>query len=360
VTPPHFFADLYTFDWSEAHALLPMISSLGVAVCVFAGIVAGHPGAGLIAGGSAFTVGFGANQRIADSRIWPMIAATFATALSTFVGMLAGHHGFTLFFAAAAWGIVYALQTARATGISWVGQQATVFLLVASAFPTNLHGVLVRSSLTLAGGAIQIVITSAGMRLLPQLGQDLLHLSGSLYHSIADRRRETMLRLRDLPFALPALRIDQTLVYALRMAVTLMAGVELYRRLGVQSGYWIPMTALLVQKPRFFETVTRTAARIFGTLSGAVLASIFVTHAQPSTLWLAVLVTLAAFFAYVTNSVNYALFVAFLSAYIVFLLSLNQLPGPEIAHRRAYCTIAGGLIAIVLHLDSLFRRRSAE
>ena len=43
-----------------------------------------------------------------------------------------------------------------------------------------------------------------------------------------------------------------------------------------------------------------------------------------------------------TVAINYALFSAFITSYIVFLLSLNALPGPEIAHRRAYATIDRG------------------
>jgi hypothetical protein len=34
------------------------------------------------------------------------------------------------------------------------------------------------------------------------------------------------------------------------------------------------------------------------------------------------------------------------------------MPGPVIAHRRALCTIAGGLIALAIHLDALRRHRS--
>ncbi len=42
----------------------------------------------------------------------------------------------------------------------------------------------------------------------------------------------------------------------------------------------------------------------------------------------------------------------------VYLLSLNTIPGPVIAHRRALCTIAGGAIALVIHLDALRRHRA--
>jgi NAD/NADP transhydrogenase beta subunit len=58
------------------------------------------------------------------------------------------------------------------------------------------------------------------------------------------------------------------------------------------------------------------------------------------------------------NPVNYGLFALCLTSYIVFLLSLNQIPGPEIAHRRPLCTIAGAAIAMVIHIDALRRHRA--
>ena len=74
-------------------------------------------------------------------------------------------------------------------------------------------------------------------------------------------------------------------------------------------------------------------------------------------MYLAVGATMFAFACFCTVNVHYGLFSVFITTYIVFLLSLNQLPGPVIAHRRAACTIAGGLIALGFHVDSLRRRK---
>ncbi len=362
----HYFADLYSFDWKKLDWEQPLVSSLAVAACVLTGVLVGHPAAGLIAGGGAFTVGFGANQRIADSRIWPMLAAVATMWVSTMVGMLVGHRGFALIGAAAAWGFGYALLTTRANGVSWVGQQAAVFLLVTSAFPTNFRGAFDRAGLTVVGGLLQVLVTSTGLRLLPELGGDLLAVQRSVYSGITHglaatlytQRRETLLRLRAVALALPSVSGSKSFGFAVRMAITLVVACEMYRRLGLQSGYWIPMTALLVQKPAFFETLNRALMRVGGTLAGAVLASLFVTHVQPTPIWLALLVAVFAVCSYMTLSVNYGLYSLFLTSYIVFLLSLNTLPGPEIARRRALCTAAGGFVALVIHLDALRRHRA--
>jgi uncharacterized membrane protein YccC len=142
------------------------------------------------------------------------------------------------------------------------------------------------------------------------------------------------------------------------MSITVAIAAELYRHLGIQSGYWIPMTALLVQKPAFSETFSRAFLRIGGTLAGAVLSTVFLVHIRPDPFYLAGLATFFALWSYATNTVNYGLYTLFLTSYIVFLLSLNALPGPVIAHRRAFCTIAGGVIAILIHMDALRRNRN--
>ena len=115
------------------------------------------------------------------------------------------------------------------------------------------------------------------------------------------------------------------------------------------------MTALLVQKPAFFETLSRAAARVLGTLAGAWLGSLLIAHVVPSPIVLAATATIFALFAYATISVNYGFYSIFLTGYIVFLLSLNQIPGPVIAHRRALCTILGGLVAILSHIEAVSR-----
>jgi hypothetical protein len=358
-----YLADIYTFDWKQLSFRTPLIGVIAIGVCLFGGIIFGHPSAGLIAGGGAFTIGFGVNQRIADSRLWPMIAATAAVFLSTMIGMLVGHRGFTLVLAATIWGFTYGILTARAAGISWVGQQSAITLFVASAFPANFHSALLRALLIAGGGALQILIISLCLRLLPELVDDLHSIrqtsSEELSHLLSSNfaRQRTFVRFRAIP---QTLRHIPTFPFAIRMALTIAISAEIYRHLGVQSGYWIPMTALLVQKPAFSETFSRAFLRVGGTLAGAVISTIFLVHIRPDPFYLAALTTFFALWSYATNTVNYGLYTLFLTSYIVFLLSLNSLPGPVIAHRRALCTIAGGLIALAIHVDAIRRLRRRQ
>ena len=358
------FADLYTFNWTTISVSTALIGSIAVAVSLVGGVLLGHPAAGLITGGGAMTIGFGLNQRIADSRLWPMIAATLAMTLSTFVGMFAGHHGYGVVVAGAVWAFGYGLLTARAAGVAWVGQQAAVTLLVTSAFPADARHAFYRAMLTLLGGVLQIVITSLMLRILPELRADLRTLSRYSWQEAVALRRvlhplRVARRLRGVPRVIPLLQDSAAIGFAVRMTLTVLLATELYRWRGVQSGYWIPMTAMLVQKPAFAETLNRALLRVAGTLAGAGLTTLALMHMHPQPIVLALLATLFAFAGYLTLPVNYGLYSVALTSYIVFLLSLNTLPGPEIAVRRAYATAAGGAIALVIHLDALRRHRQA-
>jgi hypothetical protein len=356
--PPHFLADVYTFDWSAFKLRVPLISASAVALCLFGGVALGHPGGALLAGGGALTVGFGINQCVADSRILPMLLAVLAISTATLAGTLAGHSGYSLVIAAAISAAIYGVLTVRHAGLAWVGQQASIALFVASAFPYGLRQAFIRAGLIALGGSIQILITSIGLRMLPELGTHITQLHRSLYTELYQRRNELLTRLYVLPNAIADPDRTAALSYAIRLCITVALASELYHRLGIQSGYWIPMTALLVQKPAFFETLGRATARVAGTILGATLATHLAAHVNLSPWHLAALTAFFAFWCYATVSVNYALFTLCITSYIVFLLSLNQIPGPEIAYRRAYCTTFGAIIALLIHLDALRRNRS--
>ncbi len=351
---------IYTFQWSEFQFRLPLVSAAAVAVCLFAGILAGHPGGGLIAGGGAFTVGFGANQRIADSRLIPMIAAVLATSSAALAGTVAGHRDYWLLVAAGVSAVIYGVLSTRTAGMAWVGQQAFVAMIVASAFPAGARGALDRAGLIAAGGIVQLLFTSAGLRLMPDLRKDIFTFASSVFSSVYEEDWAITRRLRQLPNLLPTLSRHEAFGYSLRLLLTALAATEVYRRLGVQSGYWIPMTALLVQRPGFTDTFSRTAGRVIGTLAGAWLGSLFIAHVVPRPEVLAAIAAVFAFLAFANNAVNYALFSTCLTGYIVFLLSLNVIPGSVIAHRRAWCTALGGGIALLFHADALLRLRRRE
>ena len=343
----HILADSLAFDWRAQSFRADLIFILPVAICLVLGLSLGHPGAGLIAAGGAFTVGFGAKQHIDESRVLPMILAALGTGAATFLGMVAGHTNFILVLFAAGTAFVYGMLSLREPAISWVGQQSVVYLLIASGYPFSPRAAAVRSSLVLAGAVLQIIASSILLRLLHQLRADLMAVASyvraehqALRLSVEQAAR-SLVRRSEPPSALP---------YALRLAITLGVSTEIYRRFAFANGYWIPMTALLVLRPGLSDTANRAIARTVGTLAGAVLASFFLAHVTPSRPILAVMILFFAWLAYSLNSVNYGLFTLCLTAYIVTLLALSSNPGKVVAYHRAISTVIGGALALTVRL----------
>ena len=342
-----YLTDSVVFDWKAQSFRADLIFVLPVSICLSFGIWLGHPGAGLIAAGGAFTVGFGAKQHIDESHLLPMILGSLGISAATFIGMIAGHTNFILVLLTGGAGFIYGMLSLRQPGVSWVGQQSVVFLLVASAFPSSPRAAAVRSSLVMAGGVLQILTSSILLRLLQQLRTDLLLVARYLraehqaLRSSVEEAARMLIKQRTAHSAVP---------YALRLGIVLGVSTEIYRHFGFANGYWIPMTALLVLRPGLSDTASRAIARTIGTLAGAVLASFFLAHLAPGPITLAFLTLFFAWFSYSLNNVNYGLFTVCLTAYIVCLLALNSLPGKDVAYHRAVSTVIGGGLALTVRL----------
>ncbi len=355
-SPPskHYFTDSYVFNWNNQTLRADLILILPVAICLAAGLCMGRPGVGMIAAGGAMTAGFGAKQSIDDSRLLPMVFVSLGMAFAAFLGVVVGHTNLLLVLIAALWGFGYGMLTRREPGYRWVGQQCVIIFLVASAFPASLEDALGRALLVLAGAALQVLSAAILLHAFDQLSNHLTSLAryvrqeeAALHSALLETARSVRQR-KILNSALP---------YSLMVAITLATTTELYRRLQFPSGYWIPMTALLVLKPGITDTVNRAIARVLGTIAGAILASFCIAHLHPSPVVLAGFTLLFAWLSYGTLNVNYALYSNCITGYIVFLLSLASAPGLLIAQRRALCTALGGSIALGVQLIMISLRK---
>jgi hypothetical protein len=352
---PHpFLTDSAVFQWENQTLRGDLILTLPVAICLGVGIAVGHPAAGMIAAGGAVNTGFGQKQCIDESHLVPMIFVTFGMAFSGFLAVLLGHENLLLVFVSALWAFGYGMLTTRPGGYSWVGQQCVITFLVASAFPASLRDAVDRGLLLFAGGTLQLVISTVLFQWFSDLRARLLQLTRylqeeeSALRSMLIETADSVRQLRVLNSALP---------YSLRLAITIAVATEIYRRLHYPSGYWIPMTALLVLKPALTDTISRTIARVLGTMCGAVAISFTLAHVHPTPIGLAAFTVLFAWLAYGIINVNYALFSMAITGYIVFLLSLNEIPGHTLAVRRTFCTALGGAIALCVRAVVISYRR---
>jgi uncharacterized membrane protein YccC len=165
--------------------------------------------------------------------------------------------------------------------------------------------------------------------------------------------RQSHLRIHD---AAAILRANLTLRsvafrHAIRLGVTLALATALYRDLPLllQRGYWIPLSALLVLKPDFTTTFARGAARSLGTILGAVLTTLLLSSLAPTKELLVILDAVMAYIAFSVLFVNYALFSAFITMEVVFLLTF-VMPQPLLTSvDRAVDTAIGAILALLIY-----------
>jgi len=137
--------------------------------------------------------------------------------------------------------------------------------------------------------------------------------------------------------------------HALRLAAAIAVSTTIYRVMGLQRGYWMPLTALLVLKPDFHDTFARGVARIAGTILGAGVATLIVREFAPGASALTILVLAFAWGCYAVFRMNYTIFTISVTGYVVFILMLSGVGEMTAATSRAIDTIAGGLLALAVY-----------
>jgi uncharacterized membrane protein YccC len=137
--------------------------------------------------------------------------------------------------------------------------------------------------------------------------------------------------------------------HGVRLAVTLALATALAHTLPVQRGYWIPLTAAIVLRPDFATTFTRGAARLVGTLAGAIVASLLVALLHPAAGASLVLALAFASLAYVVFNLNYAVYTTAVTGWVVFLLAYGGLPEHTALLDRIEASLVGGALALAAY-----------
>jgi hypothetical protein len=136
--------------------------------------------------------------------------------------------------------------------------------------------------------------------------------------------------------------------HAIRFGVALAAGVATYRVLGMDDhGFWVPLTILFVMRPERDETYKRLVLRGVGTVLGLIFATAVAEALGGSDLVVGVVLTASAGFAYGLLTVQYALFTASITTYVVLLTDTLGEPALQAADERATGTALGIAIAFL-------------
>jgi hypothetical protein len=168
---------------------------------------------------------------------------------------------------------------------------------------------------------------------------------------VADRTTEDEASGWSAAAALAALRSNLTLRspsarHAIRFGVALAAGVALYRLLGMKEhGFWIPLTILFVMRPERDETYHRLVLRGVGTVLGLVVATAIAEGFPGNDFVVGVVLTISAALTFGLLTVQYALFTAAITTYVVLLSDTLGEPAFDAAGQRASGTALGIAIA---------------
>lgn len=322
--------DAIRFDAKAA--LLPMP---GMALLLICGVLLDQQLAFSVAAGAAFSVGFGANRRIADHHWLAMLVTVAGMTLAAVAGTLAGQHPvLELLATLVAGGICGALAT-RYADLWWVWLQIAIAFLVAANYPGDIAAAMQRAIAVAAGGLLQfMLITCAILVVGPPAARPVVTTSPTP---------------RDVAL--------HALLAALCMGVALAAG----QALGFANVYWAPITAMLVLRPGLRDTVSRGLERIGGTLAGIVLATAIAGALVHLPLLLALATVLAASAAFGLQLSRYVVLSGAVTIAVLLMTVLAGSPVLAMDEHRLFATLLGGAIALagVSLSSSLVRSRAS-
>jgi len=313
---------LQPFHWREAGLCLPAMPLI-----VIAGQALGYPVQGATAAGAAFAVAFGAARELRGRRWAAMLSATLGMALAAWLGTLLGQDSVAFIVAAASVAAGCAALALYDEDIWWVALQVAIIFLVAGYYQGGVAAATERSAMVLIGGLVEIASVVALARAFP-------HAAAPLFVATPKPERHRALLI----------------AHMVRAALCVAASLVAVRMLGLANGYWAPMTALIVLKPKLRDTRVRGLARLGGTLGGCLLATVFAIACRDQPWLLLAGMTLAAGAAFALQKAHYAGLTASITATIVLLVSLGHTSAIGNAEHRIVATLVGGGLAMLIAL----------
>jgi uncharacterized membrane protein YccC len=145
-------------NWSQFEGLAAIRCTAGVAIVLAAGLLLGQPAVSAFGAVGAVSVGFGSFQGAYRSRAAVMLWAAAGMALSIFVGSIAGGSHAASIVTATLAAFLGGLMVALGPSASFVGLQCVVAVLIATGFPADAHGALVRGAIVFGGGLVQTLL----------------------------------------------------------------------------------------------------------------------------------------------------------------------------------------------------------
>jgi uncharacterized membrane protein YccC len=130
-----------------------------------------------------------------------------------------------------------------------------------------------------------------------------------------------------------------------RSTVLQLIGVAVFKHFGLERGYWLPLTMLVVLQPDYGATRLRAGQRVVGTLAGSLAASLLLWLSLPPGVLLGAMgVTMFGFAFWLKR--NYAIAVCFITLFVVLITEVSTRITIAFTIERLLATAAGGLLAL--------------
>jgi hypothetical protein len=335
------------YRWSKAGVGGPSMCLPVIAAWLHFGITRGHRQWAVFAVAGAVSASFGAFQKLGQGRVKPMVAVLAGIAAFTWAGNVAGYLGWQVWVVAATvCGFGFGVMTALGYGGWWIGLQWMIALLVYGAHAARPAEAGLNALAVAAGGASQVLFLTATRPFSERWFTSQDQPPWDPVDSLGDT------------LAMHAHPATSAGTYALRVAAAMAVSTVIWHYWGLPNGYWTPMTVAILLKPDFHESTIRGVNRLTGTLAGAGLMTIVLAVVRPGPGLLAGLLLMAIWGCLALMRVNYALFVACATMYVVLLFSILGLPEPVVALHRVQATLAGFAVALLASLFPLGSHRS--
>ena len=312
------FEVLHPRKWSKVEFEGAWICAL-VMLPVLLGQIAGWPIIGLLAGVGGLLLALTETASTTPRLLW---AAVIINGLIMFAGTLIGHQSWL------AVGLMFAIAFAGGAA-AMRGESALQIGFIASVVFSFAIGQKVG---TLATDAAHALALGAGGAWAAALTQILWRIKARV---ATPKARDSMNDISAI-IALP---------HALRIASACAVAAMVYKLSDSPHGYWMIITVLVIVKPERRVTRERTTQRIVGSVVGGLAALVFVSFVHNLVVIDVLLIGLcvAAFSHFRTD---YALFVMFLTPFVILLITSIAPGGWPLALARILDTFIGAAIAI--------------
>ncbi|MGH2925314.1 MAG: FUSC family protein [Solirubrobacterales bacterium] len=313
-----------------------LIVATPVAVAFLFDLELDFAAAGAISTG-ALLAGFVAFDAPARTRMIWQLFCTPAIGLAAALGALTGEPGWLAALTMTVFASVAGLLVAVSPRAAVAGMTCVLALLLAQGLEISPSEA--PEALLLGGaGALAQVLTSAVVALVERTTEPVNPVAGT---RSALRTVRANLSLR-----------STSLRHALRWGTALGLGVAAYHLIDVgRHGYWIPLTVLFVLRPAPDETVERIVMRAAGTVAGLALATLLAAAVGHHPWADALVIGLTAAFAFALLAIEYALFTASITAFVVLVAHALGQSALQAADQRAIATAIGiGIAAIAVVL----------